>query len=52
MRTSSPLTEWRETQGLSLAELAALCGVTEADIASIEAGEEGLIGDCPALTSR
>jgi transcriptional regulator with XRE-family HTH domain len=53
MRAKSPVTEWREEHGLSVAELAALCNVTEADIARVEAGEEGLIGevqDC--LTQR
>ena len=53
MRIRSPLTEWREQVGLSLAELADLCGVTEAEIIRIEAGEEGLVGevqDC--LTQR
>ncbi len=53
MRTKSPLTEWRKRSGLSVAELATLCNVTEAEIIRIEAGEEGLIGevqDC--LTAR
>ena len=53
MRTKSPLTEWREQYGLSIADLADLCNVTEVQIARIEAGKQGLIGevqDC--LTQR
>jgi len=44
MRTKSPLTEWREQYGLSAAELADLCNVTEAEIVRVETGEEGLLG--------
>jgi len=50
MRDKSPLTEWREQYGLSVADL---CNVSEAEIARIEAGKQGLIGevqDC--LTQR
>ena len=50
MRVRSPLTKWREQYGLSVAELADLCNVSEAEIARIEAGKQGLIGevqDCP-----
>jgi len=53
MRTKSPLTDWREQYGLSVADLADLCNVSEAQIARIEAGKQGLIGgvqDC--LTQR
>ncbi len=53
MRNKSPLTEWREQYGLSVSDLADLCNVTEAEIARIEAGKQGLIGevqDC--LTQR
>jgi len=53
MRTKGPLTEWREHYGLSVADLADLCNVSEAQIARIEAGKQGLIGevqDC--LTQR
>ena len=45
MRTKSPLTEWREQYGLSVAELADLCNVTSAQIARIEAGKTGLVGE-------
>jgi transcriptional regulator with XRE-family HTH domain len=49
----SPLTEWREGRGLSIADLADLCNVTEAEIARVEAGEEGLIGEVQhCLTKR
>ena len=50
MRCRSPLTEWRKQCGLSMADL---CNVSEAQIARIEAGDQGLIGevqDC--LTQR
>jgi hypothetical protein len=53
MRTISPLTQWREQSGITIAELADLCNVTEADIVRVETGEDGLIGeiqDC--LTQR
>jgi len=53
MRTKSPVTEWREQYGLSMAELADLCNVTEGEIARFEAGEEGLIGEIQdRLTQR
>ena len=41
----SPLTEWREQYGLSIAELANLCNVPEAEITRIEAGQQGLVGE-------
>jgi len=53
VRTKSPLTEWREQYGLSVADLADPCNVSEVEIARIEAGKQGLIGevqDC--LTPR
>jgi transcriptional regulator with XRE-family HTH domain len=52
MKPKSPLTEWREQYGLSVAELADLCNVTEAEIARVEAGEEGLIGDLQDCLTR
>jgi len=53
MRTRSPLTEWREQYGLSMADLADLCNVSEAQIARIEAGKQGLIGEVQdRLTQR
>ena len=45
MRTRSPLSDWRAQCGLSVAELAGLCNVTEADVLRVEAGEDGLIGE-------
>jgi len=45
MRDRSPLTEWREQYGLSTAELADLCNVSEAEIIRVEAGKEGLSGE-------
>ena len=50
MRTKSPLTEWRKQCGLSMADL---CNVSEAQIARIEAGKQGLIGEVQdRLTQR
>ena len=43
MPTKSPLTEWREHYGLFMADLADPCNVSEAQIARIEVGKEGLI---------
>jgi len=52
MRDKSPLTEWREQYGLSTAELANLCNVTEGDILRVEAGEDGLIGEVQDYLTR
>jgi len=53
MRTKSPLTEWREQYGLSVAELADLCNVSEAMILRVEAGKTGLVGEVQDyLTTR
>jgi DNA-binding XRE family transcriptional regulator len=53
MRMRSPLAEWRERYGLSVADLADLCNVSEAQIARIEAGKQGLIGEVQeCLTKR
>jgi len=48
----SPLTEWRAQYGLSVADLADLCNVTEAQIARIEAGKQGLIGEVQDCLTR
>jgi transcriptional regulator with XRE-family HTH domain len=52
MRTKSPLTEWREQQGLSVADLAGLCNLPEAEIIRIEAGETGLVGEVQDYLTR
>lgn len=45
MLTKSPLTEWRENNGMRREQLAAACGIKKSDMERIEEGKEGLVGE-------